>query len=367
MPYFQQMLEMPLSLKSTSLEERAAEALKALLNQVPAIELIKVEHEPPGPDRGIDIVAHVSVSGRRHTLVCEAKSSGQPRHVRMGLLQLRDYVAHLGIEATPVFIAPYLSPDVQALCRGRGVGFLDFEGNARLVFGSVFIQRSVATKPPAERRDIKSLFNPKSAQLLRVMLKEPGRAWRVVDLAKAADVSLGHVSNVRTALLNREWAKLSPDGFSLTKPDTVLDAWRSDYEQPDGPRLRFYTTLHGNAFDSALRTALRRAAPGRAMLGSFSAAQWLAPYGRTGTQFLYADDAGLDRLQGALKLSSTLKGENVVVTLPKDHGLFRDAVEPAPGIICTDAVQTYLDLTIAGERGQEAADHLRRERLAWPR
>lgn len=40
-------------------------------------------------------------------------------------------------------------------------------------------------------------------------------------------------------------------------------------------------------------------------------------------------------------------------------------IEPAPGIICTSAVQTYLDLAQAGERGGEAAKHLRLERLDW--
>ena len=45
----------------------------------------------------------------------------------------------------------------------------------------------------------------------------------------------------------------------------------------------------------------------------------------------------------------------------------RDAIEPAPGSVCTGPVQTYLDLAAAGERGREAADHLRQEKLAWHR
>lgn len=50
----------------------------------------------------------------------------------------------------------------------------------------------------------------------------------------------------------------------------------------------------------------------------------------------------------------------------EDEGLFRDAVEPAPHVRCTSPVQTYLDLYVAGERGREAADHLRKEKLKWP-
>jgi hypothetical protein len=48
-------------------------------------------------------------------------------------------------------------------------------------------------------------------------------------------------------------------------------------------------------------------------------------------------------------------------------GPLHDTVEPAPGVICTSPIQTYLDLAAAGERGREAADHLRREKLTWPK
>jgi hypothetical protein len=146
----------------------------------------------------------------------------------------------------------------------------------------------------------------------------------------------------------------------------LLDAWRDTYESPAGKRLSFYTTLHGSSFEDHARKVLGTHS-GKAIFASFSAAGWLAPYGRTGTQYFYADYNGLDRLKECLKLSPSPKGENVVVTVPKDGGLFRDAVEAAPGAVCTSAIQTYLDLWIAGERGKEAAEHLRQERLSWPK
>ena len=205
-----------------------------------------------------------------------------------------------------------------------------------------------------------------SAQVLRAMLREPGRAWRVTELSETSGVSLGHVSNVRTGLIDREWAHASDDGLVLSDPNALLDAWRDSYSAPLGERLRFYTPLHGSALEDASRSAMRADdSPGRAAFASFSAAQWLSPYGRTGTHYFFADDEGLRKLREALKLTPTSKGENVVVIVPKDLGLLSDTVEPAPGAVCTSPVQTYLDLSIAGERGAEAADHLRRERLSW--
>ncbi|GAA4030889.1 hypothetical protein GCM10022212_31690 [Actimicrobium antarcticum] len=351
-----------------NIEGQATQVLRLLLEQVPAIRQVDIRYEVHESAQGAHLVARINLSGRHHVLVCEMQSTGQPRHVRMALLQLRSYIAHHAQDATPVFIAPYLSSDAQALCREQGAGFLDFEGNARLVFDSVFIERQVASKPVVDRRALRSLFKPKSAQVLRVMLRNPRQAWRVTDLAQAAAVSIGHVSNVRVGLLDREWAQVAEAGLFLSEPEALLDAWRDACEPPVAKRLAFYTTLHGSAFEEAARRVLRsdgEASP--AAFASFSAAHWLAPYGRTGTHYFYADEAGLERLQSALKLSPSFKGENVVVFLLKDSGLLRDTEEPAPGAICTSPVQTYLDLVNAGERGREAADHLRQERLTWPK
>jgi hypothetical protein len=184
------------------------------------------------------------------------------------------------------------------------VGFLDLEGNVRIVFDGVFIERRVASKPVTERRELRSMFKPKSAQVLRVMLRDPGRAWRVTELAQAADVSLGHVSNVRNSLLDREWASVSDAGLHLSEPDALLDDWRDAYEPPAARRMGFYTTLHGGEFEDAARRVLRaEGEEGLGIFASFSAAHWLAPYGRTGMQYFYADEQGLERLMPILKLS----------------------------------------------------------------
>ena len=251
------------------------------------------------------------------------------------------------------------------ICQENQVGYMDLQGNVRLELDGVFIERLVADKPPPDRRELKSLFRPKSALVLKTLLRDPHRRWRVEELAQASGVSLGHVSNVRSGLLDREWAG-SEQGLFLAKPKELLDAWRDAYETPPGARLSFYTILHGKAFEEAARSALAaQDINARALFASFSAAQWLAPYGRTGMQYFYADEAGLERLKHVLQLSVSGKGENVTVTLPKDRGLLEDTIEPAPGRLCTGVVQTYLDLWVAGERGQEAANHLRREKLQW--
>jgi len=352
------------------IERQAVGHLRELLDEVLAIVIENIEVEIAGPGGVVDAVAHLDTGDRKHILVCKVKAVGQPRHVRMAVLQLKEYVAQFvrrgEANATPVFIAPYLSPEARALCKEYGVGYLDFEGNCRLVFEGVFIERSVPSKPKAEQRDLKSLFKPKAARVLRKMLRDPDRAWRVAELAEAAGVSLGHVSNVRKGLLDKEWAADAEEGTFLKDPEALLDSWREQYEPPAGKRTGFYTTLHGSALEEAMREALAHTnEKGAAMLASFSAAKWLAPYARTGSAYLYVDEDSVAALEDSLKLAPASKGENVFITRLKDPGLFDDRSEPVPGIFCTCPVQTYLDLSAAGERGREAAEHLRRELLSW--
>ena len=355
-----------------NLEERAVEALRKLICDVDPIRIDAIRRDNLIDGNSLDIVADISVFDRPHRLVCEVKSSGQPRHVRNAVLQLRDYLAHAQSDRnmTPVLITAYLSEEAQTICREAGFGFLDLEGNARIVFDGIFIERSVPTKPPVQRRDLKSIFKPKSAQILRVMLRDPLREWRVADLAEAANVSLGHVSNVRTSLLDREWAALSDHGMYLREPNSVLDAWRDAYEPPSGKKQLFYTILQGKEFDTVAKEAFdsnaRTITDGtHAIFASFSAARWLSPYARSNMQHFYANDVGLEFLKLALKLTGASKGENVAITVTSDEGVFLDAIEPVPGVLCTSPVQTYLDLSTSGERGREAAEHLRSEKLAW--
>jgi Transcriptional regulator, AbiEi antitoxin, Type IV TA system len=353
------------------IEREAVGQIKNLLGGVPFIKIEGVDREPSEPDhnRGqADFLLRLKAHGRSCRLVCEVKGSGQPRYVRAAIAQLHSYINRSQRDVYAVVIAPYLSLAAQQICREEKVGFLDFEGNCRLVFNGVFIERLVPPKPSTERRELKSIFAPKSAQVLRVLMRDPIRPWKIAELAKSAGVSLGHASNVRSGLIDREWAGIGPEGLFLTNPDALLDGWREAYDHSPGKRLAFYTTLHGSSLQEETRGALEAAnRDGAAMLGSFSAAQWISPYARTGTHYFYANEQGLPALRDRLRLSSAAKGENVIVMQLDDDGLFRDAMEPAPGIRCTSPVQTYLDLSIAGERGREAAEHLRAEKLKWKR
>ena len=188
---------------------------------------------------------------------------------------------------------------------------------------------------------------------------------------RRADAALGAGRHGRTHLPRRGDQDGRAPGAShhqsaRGQPDALLKSWRENYRQPAGHRTSGYTVLHGDQLRNRLSGSLNPGPqPPRAICASNSAAEWIAPYVRGGTQNFFADEPGARILQEALQLTHAAHGANVILRIPNDETLFEDAVEPAPGIFCANPVVTYLDLWNGNERDREAADHLAAKCFPW--
>lgn len=163
----------------SELEKRAVEALRTLLEQVSVIKLKEIKLAPlTTGDTGI--VARLDVLGHRHTLNCEIKENAQPQNLREALHKLHDGAAQCDEPATPVLIAPYLSPEAQTLCKESHAGFLDLEGNARLALGEAFIGKRSRTLGNAHRSTA-AYPRPAAASTPRLPLAHAARGGRSVS------------------------------------------------------------------------------------------------------------------------------------------------------------------------------------------
>jgi hypothetical protein len=127
------------------MESRAAEALGALLHSVSSIKTRDIKFQPA--HRKTDILADIDVFGRNHKVVCSV-AGGEPDGVKKALEKLRTSADSKRCDATPLLITRHLSAGDRAMCEERRVGFLDLEGNARLVVDEIFIgKRSVRNTP----------------------------------------------------------------------------------------------------------------------------------------------------------------------------------------------------------------------------
>ena len=74
---------------ATEFELRAAEALRALLEQVSAVKLKEMKSEPPVRGRAAEILARIDILGHSHTLACELNADTRPSKVRASLKSCR--------------------------------------------------------------------------------------------------------------------------------------------------------------------------------------------------------------------------------------------------------------------------------------
>lgn len=344
-------------------EEEWPERLRDLLAGAAIITNISIDPKSraSGPDGAVEFL----VDGQLHRLLVECKSSGQPRYVQSAIHLLGREIAK-GTEPTRgLFVAPFVSPSSRELLKEATIGWLDFAGNVRIVFPRFHLEIERENRDPFKsRRELRSLFYPKSARVLKVLLRPPLRLWRIAELVDTAGVSAGQVSNVRRGLIDRGWAQAEArEGLRLTDPHALLDAWRDDGQSTARTPYRGYTlkrvseALLTAVFDEARRDGARL------LLASHSVARRLAPFARVAGEYFYADARGLDILKRHLGLKEVDKGENVTVYAFDDAGLMNEVVELDPALHGTDPVQTYLDLLQTGERGREAAEHWRKERI----
>ncbi len=59
-----------------NIEAEAITKLSDLLDSIPTIELLSVDQQSQNDNMGVDFSVEVDISGKRHTLICQVKSSG---------------------------------------------------------------------------------------------------------------------------------------------------------------------------------------------------------------------------------------------------------------------------------------------------
>jgi hypothetical protein len=123
--------------------------------------------------------------------------------------------------------------------------------------------------------------------------------------------------------------------------------------------------LQGKKLQDAL-AGLGLRTGGFAVYAVFSAAEFQAPHVRQPKTWLYVREQELAKFEQLVEAKPVESGENLVVLIPDDDGVFYQGDGGTMGdnrMACTNAVQTYVDLWHGGGRGEEAAEALLEQRL----
>jgi hypothetical protein len=360
----------------SALERELADVLAQLLSGASWLQQWRIAPDKPGPEWDL-VVSGPAPSGGKAVLCVECKSVNfQPSQ----FLSLADRTCSKGKSAVSakVLAMPRVSSRMAALCQEHGWSWYDLAGNCRLeIPGVLLIERSGKEPVKVPARSGANLSTPEAARVVRALLapENAKRRWTQREMvAHFADVtsvvpppSLALVNKVVQHLRDQAFLEQLPNrGFRVGDCEGLLQAWRTAYRFDRHVRRPYFTLLQGRVLQEKLRS-LDPDGHGRLAYAGFSAADLQAPAVRQPRTWLYVNPSIEREFASTIEAKPVDSGENLVVLIPDDGGVFYRVETGANRPPCTNAVQTYVDLASSGGRGEEAAEAVLQQRLkpAW--
>ena len=310
-----------------------------------------------------DLIVRFRMEDQEQTLVLGVSQLGQPRQIREAITRLSEIRRELP-GSYPVAVSPYISPQSATLLRRNGLGYLDLSGNCSLAFGNVLIEKEGKPNLRPSTRPLRSLFAPRATRVVRVLLVDPPRFWRLEELSKIAGVSLGHAHNVVKRLEELAWVERGEhQRILLAKPADLLEAWLDTYTYSKNEIATYFSP---ERITRKLMTEIARLAHTEGRRYAFtlhSGATLVASHIRVPSIHCYLEGEP-NPLARSLGLRPGEEEGNVHFMLPYDEGVFHAPLEKG-GLAVVCLPQLYVDLYHYERRGREQAEYLRREAMGY--
>jgi hypothetical protein len=208
-----------------------------------------------------------------------------------------------------------------------------------------------------------SVFAPKSSRLARILLADPQRWWRQAELASEVGLGAGYVSRICSRLEEDRLVDRNGEGYVRPRDaNLLLEAWQAQYDLRRHDIRQGHVAAHsGEELTQQVIEACKGLGFEYALTG-LAAAWLLAPFTGYRLVTVYLGKAANERLFQRLNWHEERRGANLWLIRPDDEGVFHGA-QAVRNKMCVSPVQAYLDLQKLPERAEEAAEHLRKERL----
>lgn len=350
------------------------ETLESLLQSVPWLSEWKFEDLPDARARGHELQLRMRMPiGGTAALCVVCRDDMRPGmfEVRAG----RPVVARGRPDIiVPVLALPWVSPRLSELCSLHGWSWFDLAGNYLLeVPGVLRIERRGIPRVQQTVRPHANMATVETARIIRTLLvpEHAARQWTQRDLQRSCtpSVSIGLVNKVVRYLVDEAYLVQAEGGFHLQDPRRLLQAWRDMYRIDQQDRRTFHTLLKPVELLMKI-SAFQQRSSGAAACASFTAADAQAPHVRQPKVWIYVRPDSLAAFTSLVEAQSVDMGDNLIIMVPADEGVmaFSEQVSMSGRpMLCTNPVQTYVDLCHSGGRGAEAAEALLVQRLipAW--
>ncbi len=347
--------------ESGEIRRQVAQRLRELLPKAKAWEEstdAKIARRPA------DLTLKFRLGEQEHLVAVEVSTLGQPRQIHAAVTRLAEIRRALP-GAYPVAAAVYIGPESAKILKSHNLGYVDLSGNCYLALENVLIEMEGKRNVRPSTRPLRSLFAPRATRVVRVLLVDPARGWRLEELAHAALVSLGHAHNVVKRLEDLAWAERGEDQrIRLSKPADLLEGWADSYSYRTNEIVSYVAP---ERMSRRYMAELARVAVGERRRYAFTlnaGVSLVVPNLRMPVVHchLEGDPAPIAKALG-LRPSAEADGTLHVLT-PYDPGVFYGALEKG-GLAVVCLPQLYADLFRYERRGREQAEHLRREAMGY--
>lgn len=340
------------------IEIQTIENLQRLLESIPILNNIDVCNAGRNE---IDIEAHANIEAHQELhIICEVKKKAEPMHIRNAINQLKRYKMQLKQENDNDFYcmisAPYISQASSRILEEEGVGYIDLSGNCLIKYQSIYVRVECNPNKYSEKRGSKSIFERssiKSSIILRNLLQNPVKKWKMQELADISLSSIGQVSKVKKFLEERELITSGENGFSVNRPKEVISEWAKVYNSKPNTVYECYSLDSIPQIEQKI-IEMKDKKGIECILTGFAGGVRYAPTVRYNKVHVYVPLQDLQEAIIFLGCKKVTSGANISIIVPYDQSVLFDA-RKIKGCKIASPVQICLDLMGLKGRGEEAA------------
>ncbi len=314
---------------------------KEIIGKVPNIDFCDIKKD-------VATISFKDGSSTRINIVLS--DSGYPKQIKD---IINDYVS----KEYTVIIAPYISDQTAKICKDANFGYLDMSGNCYISFGSIYMEIKGNKNNNIPKRALKSIYEKSatvSSSVLRVMLMNYKKSWKLNELAKSVGCSIGQVSKVKDFLSNQSLLEQDKDGVRITDPETLMKDWSNVYSKNDEERIYCYSLDSIPVIENKI-SKMENELGICCFLTGISGASRYQPSVRYNKVYALIDEKNVKRAIDYLGLKQVDTGANVVFIIKYDFCVDIDCRKIKNSTVASP-VQVYLDCMNIKGRGEEQAE-----------
>lgn len=326
------------------------------LLKIPAIDKCEILK-----DTGNGFTAELELDGGIHRIFnVQVLKRAYPQQIK----EVIDTLDHSKQKAYTVIIAPYISDLSAELCEQSDIGYIDEAGNCLIKTNTIYISQKGNPNKIKSKHRMKTVFDPSyvvSSKILRYLLKDVKRVWKLKYLADEVKCSIGQVSKVKNYLCEQLWAEMTLDGLAIIDVEGIMAAWSKEYRVSKNNSRSLYTLEPIADFEKKVQSLSTENGISCCLTG-FSGGVRYTPVVRYNKVQIIVRPEDYREFVINSECKEVETGANISVILANDDDLLIDS-RSIEGCMVASPVQIYLDCMQNKGRGEEMAEAILKKEI----